>query len=200
MAESTIAGREVASDCRVVTIGGSAGSIDVLLEVLPDLRSPLSFALIIVLHRKNTVDSALATLLATKTNLPFQEVEDKDALVPGVIYLAPADYHLLIEQDGTFSLDDSEKVNYSRPSIDVAFESIADVYGSALAGILLSGANSDGTAGLRVIKEKGGITVVQNPKTAQAGFMPKQALLSIAVDFVLTPPELAVFINALNVS
>lgn len=200
MAKSRVTDRGVANGCQVVIVGGSAGSIDVLLEVLPSLRSPLPFALIIVLHRKNTVDSALATLLATKTILPFREVEDKDALIPGVIYLAPADYHLLIEQDGTFSLDDSEKVNYSRPSIDVTFESVADVYGSALAGILLSGANADGTVGLQAIKKEGGITVVQNPKTAQAGFMPRQALLSAAVDYVLTPPELAVFINTLNVS
>lgn len=181
----------------VVLIGGSTGSIDVLLSLLPALRSPLPFALIITLHRKNTADSTLAELLATKTSIPLREVDDKDPLEPGHIYLAPADYHLLLEQDGTFSLDDSEKINFSRPSIDVTFESAADVYGSALVGILLSGANADGTRGLRAIKEAGGVTIVQQPETAQVAFMPQQALLGAPIDFVLDVAELTTFVNAL---
>ncbi|QJW90894.1 chemotaxis protein CheB [Spirosoma taeanense] len=183
---------------KAVLIGGSTGSIDVLLQLLPALRPPLSFALIIVVHRKNTADSTLANLLSFKTNLPLREVDDKDPMLPGNIYLAPADYHLLLEQDGTFSLDDSEKVNYSRPSIDVTFESAADVYGPALVGVLLSGANADGTAGLRAIKKAGGVLVAQQPETAQVGFMPQQAILSAPVDYVLDVPELIRFINRLS--
>ncbi|GAB3923006.1 chemotaxis protein CheB [Larkinella terrae] len=184
--------------CKAVVIGGSAGSIEVLLKLLPALSPPLSFALIIVLHRKNSTDSSLVNLLALKTNLPIREVEDKDAAAPGEIYLAPADYHLLIEKEEMFSLDDSEKVNYSRPSLDVTFESAADVYGSSLVGILLSGANADGTAGLNTIKKKGGIIVAQKPETAQSSFMPQQAILYTPIDYVFDVEELTVFVNSLN--
>ncbi|GAB4019800.1 chemotaxis protein CheB [Spirosoma migulaei] len=186
------------STCNVVLIGGSTGSIDVLLKLLPALKPSLSFALIIILHRKNTADSTLANLFSLKTSLPLKEVDDKDVIEPGAIYLAPADYHLLIEQDGTFSLDDSEKVNYSRPSIDVTFESAADVYGPSLVGILLSGANADGTNGLNAIKRAGGMSVVQQPETAQVAFMPQQAILSAPVDYVLDIEGLISFVNALN--
>ncbi|QKZ13273.1 chemotaxis protein CheB [Spirosoma sp. KUDC1026] len=183
---------------RAVVVGGSTGSIDVLLRLLPALKPPLSFTLIIVVHRRNTADSALADLLSVKTNIPVKEVDDKDVIEPGMIYLAPADYHLLIEQDGTFSLDDSEKVNYSRPSIDVTFESAADVYGRTLVGVILSGANADGTAGLNVIKKGGGVLVAQKPETAQIGFMPQQAILHADIDLILDVYELIEFVNGLN--
>ena len=101
--------------CEAVVIGGSTGSIEVLLSLLPQLPTPLSFALIIVVHRKNTADSTLANLFALKTSSPLSEVDDKEVIKPGTIYLAPADYHLLIEQDKVAALDDSEKINYSRP-------------------------------------------------------------------------------------
>ncbi len=181
--------------CKVMLIGGSTGSINVLLKLLPDLPFPLPFALIIVVHRKNTADSTLAELLALKTAVPLKEVDDKDVLLPGHIYLAPADYHLLIEKDGTFSLDDSEKINYSRPSIDVTFESAADVYGPTLVGILLSGANADGTTGMKAIKKAGGTLVVQQPETAQVAYMPQQAILNAPVDFVLDIYGLTLFLN-----
>ncbi|GAB3762030.1 chemotaxis protein CheB [Spirosoma pomorum] len=183
---------------RAVVIGGSTGSIEVLLRLLPALKEPLSFALVIVVHRRNTADSALADLLAVKTDITVREVDDKDTIEPGIIYLAPADYHLLIEQDGTFSLDDSEKVNYSRPSIDVTFESAADVYGRNLVGVILSGANADGTVGLKAIKKEGGVLVAQKPETAQIGFMPQQAILHADVDLILDVDELIEFMNELN--
>jgi two-component system chemotaxis response regulator CheB len=183
---------------RAIVIGGSTGSIEVLLRLLPALKEPLSYALVIVIHRRNTADSALADLLAVKTNITVREIDDKDTIEPGIIYLAPADYHLLIEQDGTFSLDDSEKVNYSRPSIDVTFESAADVYGRNLVGVILSGANADGTVGLKAIKKEGGVLVAQKPETAQIGFMPQQAILHADVDLILDVDELVEFMNELN--
>ncbi len=185
-------------NCEAVVVGGSTGSIEVLLKVLPSLPFPLSFALIIVLHRKNTADSTLANLLSLKTNNPLREVDDKDSVRPGTIYLAPADYHLLIERDKVFSLDDSEKINYSRPSIDVTFESAADVYGSSLVGILLSGANADGTTGLKSIKKAGGILIAQQPESALVAFMPQQAILHTSIDFILDIPELIDFIKSIN--
>ncbi|GAB3734475.1 chemotaxis protein CheB [Spirosoma lituiforme] len=184
--------------CEAVVIGGSTGSIEVLLSLLPQLPTPLSFALIIVVHRKNTADSTLANLFALKTNNPLVEVDDKDVIKPGSIYLVPADYHLLIEQNKVAALDDSEKVNYSRPSIDVTFESAADVYGPALVGILLSGANADGSLGMSAIKRAGGTLVVQKPETALVGFMPQQAMLMNEVDYVLDVPGLASFLNELS--
>ncbi|RZJ24946.1 MAG: chemotaxis protein CheB [Flavobacterium sp.] len=183
---------------KAVVIGGSAGSIEVLLKLLPALSSPLPLAIIIVLHRKNSTDSSLADLLSSKTKIRVQEVEDKDPVIAGTIYLAPADYHLLIEREEVFSLDDSEKVNYSRPSLDVTFESAADVYGSSLVGILLSGANADGTAGLNFIKKRGGVLIAQKPETAQSEFMPQHAILNAPIDQVLGVDEMAVFINSLS--
>ncbi|MEZ0539702.1 chemotaxis protein CheB [Fibrella arboris] len=181
-----------------MVIGGSTGSLDVVIPVLTALQPPLTFALVLVVHRKNTANTTLANLLSIKTTLPVQEVDDKDVLTPGHIYLAPADYHLLVEQNGFFSLDDSEKIHYSRPAIDVTFESVADVYGPAVVGILLSGANADGTKGLMAIKKAGGITVAQDPATAQVGYMPQQAIDSEAVDWVFAIPELTQFIRQLN--
>ncbi|QIP16755.1 chemotaxis protein CheB [Spirosoma aureum] len=186
------------SPVKAVVIGGSAGSLDVLLKLLPALQPIVSFTAIIVLHRKNSGESTLEDLLAGKTTIPVREVEDKDSLRPGIIYVAPADYHLLIEKNLTFSLDDSEKVNYSRPSLDVTFESAADVFGDSLVGILLSGANSDGTYGLMSIKKAGGITIAQTPATAQSAFMPQQAIVNVPIDFILDIPELISFINSLN--
>lgn len=181
----------------LVLIGGSSGSIDVLLHLLPALQPSLSFAVLIVVHRKNTTDSALAQLLSHRCSLPLVEVDDKDLIQPGTVYLAPADYHVLLEQDRTFSLDDSEKVHYSRPSIDVSFESAADVYGPSVAAILLSGANMDGTNGLNAIKKAGGIAVVQQPETAQVAFMPQHAIDRVEVEHVLDVTQLIAFVNGL---
>ncbi|GAB3506808.1 chemotaxis protein CheB [Spirosoma knui] len=188
----------VSRRAQVVVIGGSTGSIEVLLKLLPALPSPLPVAIIVVVHRKNTADSTLATLLATKTAIPLKEVDDKDPVTPGTIYLAPADYHLLIEPNGLLTLDDSEKIHYSRPSIDVTFESAADVYGRGLVGVLLSGANADGVSGLHAIKRAGGQIIAQDPSTALAGFMPQQAIRQLPIDHVFTVDELIRFMNTLS--
>ncbi len=180
---------------KVFIIGGSSGSLDVLLNLLPHLQLLDHTAIIIVLHRKNGYDTALTDVLSYRTTVQVKEVDEKDLLLPGIIYLAPADYHLLIEQDYTFSLDVSERVNYSRPSIDVCFETAAEALGQKLVGILLSGSNIDGTNGLRVIKRLGGVTIAQDPQSAESPFMPQQAINSRAADYILNPVEIAGFIN-----
>ena len=185
------------SGCEVLIIGGSAGSLDVLLKILPHLGVP-SFAIVIVLHRKPTDDTTLEELIAVKTAIPVKEVEDKIALESGNIYIAPSDYHLLFEKNNLLSLDVSEKINYSRPSIDVAFESAADVYGKALVGILLSGANADGTDGLIAIKNAGGTIVVQQPETADMPFMPNNAVMHTSPDHVLDVSGLLQLIAWIN--
>lgn len=183
--------------CRLLVIGGSAGSFDIILKLLPDLRLDLLFPIIIVLHRKNSSDSVLADLFASKTALVVKEAEEKDNMTAGCIYIAPADYHLLIEKDHTISLDFSEKVNFSRPSIDVTFETAAEAFQSELACLLLSGASGDGTEGLKAVKRFGGIVMVQNPETARVGYMPEQAIAAVAVDRIINTDDMARQINLL---
>lgn len=182
----------------LLVIGGSAGSLDVILKTLPHLRADINFPIVVVVHRKASYDSSLADLLATRSLLPVVEAEEKDELKNGVIYLAPPDYHLLVESDRTLSLDYSEKVQYSRPCIDVTMETVAEVFKEKSAAILLSGANTDGARGLKAIKQAGGITAVQNPASAEVSFMPHQALQSSKVDYVLEVDEIARFINGLS--
>jgi two-component system, chemotaxis family, protein-glutamate methylesterase/glutaminase len=182
---------------KLLVIGGSAGSLEVIMQLLPGLDRRNGLAVVIVLHRKSN-ESVLVDLLSDITLWTVKEVEEKDSIEPGVIYLAPADYHLLIEKDWTFSLDFSEKVNYSRPSIDVTFESAADVFGPALVCLLLSGANADGTAGMRLVKKMGGLALVQDPLDAAVSYMPQQAIDSMKVDKIVKAAEMAVLINGLN--
>ena len=180
---------------KLFVIGGSSGSLDVLLTVLPLLQSLRHAAIVIVLHRKNAWDSTLPDIFTLRSSLIIKEAEEKEKIKPGGIYMAPADYHLLVEKDGTLSLDVSEKINYSRPSIDVCMETVAEAFGKKAVGILLSGANSDGVVGLRQIKQCGGYTVAQQPRTATVDYMPKQAIEKGVVDAVLTPEEIAELIN-----
>jgi two-component system, chemotaxis family, protein-glutamate methylesterase/glutaminase len=192
MEENTI------TDCKLVLIGGSAGSLEVLIQVLPKLHVFSAFALVIILHRKNSDDNLLEGLISLKTKIPVKEIEDKTPLEAGNIYVAPADYHLLFEKDGLLSLDVSDKVNYSRPSIDVVFQSAADAYGEGAVGILLSGANADGTEGLKTIKAEGGRVVVQDPATAEMPYMPQYAINHLDAHYILTPEEITEFINGLG--
>jgi two-component system chemotaxis response regulator CheB len=184
--------------CEALIIGGSAGSLDVLLKVLPILDPTLSFPIIIVIHRKHGSDSLLPNLLSSRTRLTVKEVDEKEVISAGHVYIAPSDYHLLIEQDRTFSLDYSEKINYSRPSIDVTFQTAAEVYKSKLACLLLSGSNSDGVIGLQTVKSWGGLVLIQDPDSAQVAYMPAQAKLHVEIDQILTIEKIGEFINSIN--
>jgi len=191
MAENSIA------PITLVVIGGSAGSLDVILKLVPALRPQLPVSIVFVLHRKASGDDLLTELLGSRTSWTVKEAEEKDVLQPNTIYIAPADYHLLLEKDKTFSLDVSEKVNYSRPSIDVTFESAAEAYGPSLMAVLLSGANADGAEGMKQVKALGGTCVVQTPASAEVSFMPQQAIDQVAVDHIIPGDALAEFINSL---
>jgi two-component system chemotaxis response regulator CheB len=182
---------------KLVVIGGSAGSLEALFRLIPGLRHDFPHAIVLVLHRKSTNDSLLTDLLSTKTTLIIKEIEDKDSLEQGHIHIAPGDYHVLFEKDGTLALDDSEKVAFSRPSIDVAFQSAAEAWGKSLVCILLSGANSDGSEGFKHVRELGGATVAQLPGSAEVPFMPQQAIDLNLADFVFDLPELIQFLNRL---
>ncbi len=184
--------------CEAFIIGGSAGSLDVLLKVLPLINAAIRFPIVIVVHRKHGTDSLLPDLLSSRTKLKVKEVDEKEPLIAGTIYIAPSDYHLLIEQDRTFSLDYSEKINYSRPAIDVTFQTAAEVYKEKLACLLLSGSNSDGVNGLKTVKLWGGTALIQDPKTAQVAYMPAQAQANVKIDSVLSIEDIAEFINLLS--
>lgn len=184
--------------CEAFIIGGSAGSLDVLLKVLPMINAAIKFPIVIVIHRKHGTDSLLPDLLSSRTKLKVKEVDEKEPLIAGTIYIAPSDYHLLIEQDRTFSLDYSEKINYSRPAIDVTFQTAAEVYKEKLACLLLSGSNSDGVNGLKTVKLWGGTALIQDPKTAQVAYMPAQAQANVKIDSVLSIEDIAEFINLLS--
>lgn len=183
---------------RLLLIGGSAGSLEVLIKALPRLQPLNHLSMVIVLHRAHTEDSLLEELIALKTNIPVEDIEDKTLLQPGRIYIAPADYHLLFEKSGELSLDVSEKVHYSRPSIDVVFQSAAYAYGSGITALLLSGANADGTDGLKAVKAAGGSVGIQDPATADISFMPQHALGVIEPDKIFTPDDLPQIINNLD--
>jgi two-component system chemotaxis response regulator CheB len=159
---------------RLVAIGGSAGALDAVCALLGLLPATFPAAIAIVQHRSR--DSALlAEVLQECSALPVREVEDKDPIRPGHAYIAPADYHLLVERDH-FSLSTDPPVRFSRPSIDVMLASAADAYGPELVGVILTGANRDGAAGLRRVADRGGVALVQDPASAEVATMPRAAL------------------------
>ncbi|HEX9107535.1 MAG TPA: chemotaxis protein CheB [Longimicrobiales bacterium] len=173
----------------VVAVGGSAGGLDAVRTILSALPRALAAALIVVQHRARASDT-LAEVLQHGSALPVTEVEDKDPVEAAHVYIAPADYHLLVEP-GQFALSTDEPVLFSRPSIDVLFESVADVYGPAVLGVVLTGANQDGSRGLRRIVQRGGAALVQSPESAEAPTMPRAALAAVPEARVLPLEEIA---------
>jgi two-component system, chemotaxis family, protein-glutamate methylesterase/glutaminase len=171
---------------RAVVGGVSAGGWGALKSLLEVLTADFAPAMVIVQHLHPEQDDFLVEHLGQVSRLPVKEAEEKEVIRGGTVYLAPANYHLLIEMDKTFSLCSGEKVNFSRPSIDVLFETAAEAYGAELIGLILTGASKDGAAGLRRIKAGGGLAVVQDPATAEYPAMPRAALEEVQVDHVLS--------------
>lgn len=164
------------ADVEAIVMGVSAGAVEALTKLLPTLRPGFRLPIAIVVHVPADRRSAMAELFRAKCALDVREAEDKEALTPGTIYFAPPDYHLLVEADRTFSLSCDAPVLFSRPSIDVLFESAADAFGPRLIGIVLTGANADGARGLKAIIDAGGQGIVQTPSSAFASAMPEAAL------------------------
>jgi two-component system chemotaxis response regulator CheB len=170
-------------------------AISVLLAALPaSLRPPV----FVVLHLPRQRPSLLVEVLGHASTAPVVEAEDKMAVEPGTVYVAPPDYHLLVEPGPTLALSVDEPVNYSRPSIDVLFESAADVFGDGLLGIILTGGSRDGASGLRAIRAAGGTTVVQEPQDARVPFMTEAAIRESTVDFVLPVDGIAALLRTLD--
>jgi two-component system chemotaxis response regulator CheB len=179
-------------------IGVSAGGMHALRTILSAIPETHPLSIVIVQHRGVRSDDYLVQALNDLCAITVKEAEDKEGMRPRVAYIAPADYHLLIELDRTFSLSVDEKVHYSRPSIDVLFESAAETFASKLIGVILTGGNSDGAQGLRTIKQHGGLTVVQDPETAEAPSMPRAALRATAVDHVASLERIGALLRQLG--
>ena len=181
-----------------VVIGGSWGGMNAAVEILKQLPAAFPLPVVLVLHRMRGVNSELPALIRKKTYVEVKEADEKEKMQKSIVYVAPADYHLLIEQDKTFSLDVSEAILYSRPSIDVTFESAAQVFGNRLVGIVLSGASKDGTQGLHTIAKAGGTAIVQDPSEAEADTMPQSAMDVVKQARIMKLEEIASFLLTLG--
>ena len=177
-------------DIDAVAIGASAGGVEVLSALLSALPADCRASFFIVVHIPRERPSLLAEVFRTRCALPVREAEDKEPVQPGTVYFAPPDYHLLLDRGPACALSSDEPVHFSRPSIDVLFESAADIYGERLLGLILTGANQDGAEGLAAVGRAGGRTVVQEPGCAAVPFLPEAALQQGPVDFVLSLTQL----------
>lgn len=168
-----------------VVIGASAGGVSALMQILPGLPRSYRLPIIVVLHVKSGRQNQLVEVFQQKLVIPVREAGDKDDVNPGTLYFAPAGYHLLLESDRSFSLSCDAPLHFVRPAIDITMETAADVYGANLVGVLLTGANDDGAAGIAAIGKAGGLTVVQDPDEAEVNVMPQEAINIGPPDLIL---------------
>jgi two-component system chemotaxis response regulator CheB len=182
----------------LIVMGGSWGGLQASLSILSDLPETFSIPIVLVLHRLKNFESDLQGVYRNKVKLQVQEIDEKEKIKEGNIYISPSNYHVLIERDRTFSLDVSEYENYSRPSIDVTFSSAAEIFGANAAGVLLSGASRDGSKGLKNIKETGGLAIIQDPSEAEVDTMPKAGISLIPDCRILTLKKIKQFLVSLQ--
>jgi len=189
---------KLSNQYKAIVIGGSAGSFQVITRILANLPDNFPLPVIMCLHRLKHVRNGFVEALSIKSIKPVTEPYDKETIKKGNVYLAPANYHLSVELGNTFALATDEMVNNSRPSIDIMLETAAYVYKNKLIGILLSGANKDGAMGMKRIKDRGGLTVVQDPKECMIDTMPTSAMKITEIDHVLPVDDLLKFLVELN--
>lgn len=182
---------------KAIVIGGSAGSFSVVSKMLSKIEPSFPLPIIMCLHRLKHVRSGLLESLNYKSQLDVIEPHDKEKIMPGKVYLAPSNYHMFIEYDGSFSLTTEEPLNHSRPSIDHTLSSSAYFFREKLIGILLTGANKDGAKGMKDISGKKGYTIVQDPTTCDVDTMPKMALRTMQPTKIMSPDEIIQFLNQL---
>lgn len=191
-------GFPVVNFVEAIVLGASAGGLNAMIGLFSKLPADLPVPIMVVQHTRPDEDSLLPELIGAGTRLNVVEAEDKIEIKPGNIYIAPPNYHLLVEDKHTIALSTEERVNYSRPSIDLLFESAVRVYLSKLVGIILTGANDDGSRGISMIARAGGITIAQSPKSAEFKVMPQAAINTGDVKFVLDIDKMAKFIIELS--
>lgn len=197
MAERRVAPRpKIEREFRLIAIGCSLGGMNALVKVIGELPADFPVPIAVVQHRYRTSNESLPAYFRRHAHLAVVDADDKQWIRPGSVYLAPANYHLLVEE-GEFSLSVDDAVAFSRPSIDVLFESAADAYREALLGVVLTGANADGARGAARIKERGGFVIVQDPETAEAKEMPRAAIAGAAVDRILPLDRIGPFLMEL---
>lgn len=180
---------------KAVVIGGSAGSFSVVSKILSRINANFPLPIIICLHRLKHVRSGLVEGINLKSNLEVVEPNDKEPIRPGKVYLAPSNYHLFVDFDGTLSLSTEEMLNHSRPAIDHTLSSAAYFFREKMIGILLTGANKDGAKGMKDVADKKGYTIIQDPLTCDVDTMPKMALRLMSPDKVLSPDGIIDFLN-----
>lgn len=182
---------------RLIVVGCSAGALRALTTILSRLTAPLPLPVVVVCHTASEDMSGLCALLQRSSGLPVVECEERQTPLPGRIYIAPSGYHLLLESPCRFALSVDQRVEFARPSINVLFESAADSIGSAVIAVVLTGANSDGAAGLRRIRQRGGLAIVQDPASAEAAAMPTAALDVAGADHVVALEAIAPLLEQL---
>ncbi len=186
-------------EAKAIVIGASAGALEALSAILPALPEDFALPIMVVVHVPPDRDSVLSELFRAKCRVAVKEAEDKEPILGGTVYFAPPDYHLLVEAGHSLSLSSDEPVLFSRPSIDVLFESAADAYGAGLVGVVLTGANSDGAKGLRAIAECGGTALVQSPQGAFAAAMPEAAIDTVPNALVMPLKRIAACLQEIRV-
>ncbi|WP_256012857.1 chemotaxis protein CheB [Desertivirga xinjiangensis] len=179
-------------------IGCSAGGFNLVYELVSALPAEFPLPVVVIIHRSRRYKSSIEELLDTKSQACVKLAEDKEVLKKGIVYFAPPDYHLLLEPEGCFSLDSSEPVLFSRPSIDVTFKSVSDVYKQNVIAMLFSGANEDGAEGLCYIRDRGGLIVIQDPKSAEVRRMPEAALNKCRGGLVLDNVAIHAFFTSIT--
>ncbi|MGD8782478.1 MAG: chemotaxis protein CheB [Ignavibacteria bacterium] len=177
-----------------VVIGASAGGLEATIQLLRELPQNFPLPIIIVQHRANDERTLLEEVIQSNCKITVKQADEKEKIKQGTVYFAPANYHLLVEEDSTLSLTSDKLVNYSRPSIDVLFETASEVYRKGLIGIILTGSNGDGTEGIKAIKINGGTTIAENPKTAAFPYMPQSAINTGYVQYIWEIKEIKNFL------
>lgn len=185
-------------DIKIIVIGGSAGSFNTVRKVLSSIGKDFPLPIILCLHRLKDIRSGFVESLNISSNLMVVEPLDKDPIKPGFAYLSPSNYHLLIENAQNFALSTEPDINYSRPSLDITFETAGNSFRDKMAGIILSGANTDGSKGLFSAFKNGAYTIIQKPENAQFNIMPGEAIKYFTPHKILTDDEIVVFINSLT--
>lgn len=183
---------------KAIVIGASAGGLNALREIFTSLDDGFQIPVLVVQHISPYSDNYITIHLDNLCNIRVKEAEEKEFIKEGTVYFSPPNFHMLIEDDYSISFSVEAKVNYARPSIDILFETAAYVYGHELIGVLLTGANNDGSNGLKQVKEFHGLTIVQDPETAEVETMPLAAINKITPNYVLSLPEIAKLLNGIN--
>lgn len=182
---------------KIIVIGTSAGGMEALKNILPLLPPAFPVPVVVVQHVSSQSDGFMIKYFNSISSVRVKEAEEKETLNPGTVYFAPPNYHLLIEDDYTLSLSVEQKVNYSRPSIDVLFDSAVYAFGDSIVGVILTGANNDGAKGLARIKKAGGYVIVQSPETSYSDSMPRAAIAATNPDLIIPLEKIGIVLRDL---